>query len=99
MSSSSEGLPVVCVQALAHGLAVVASRIGGFNDLVSHEENGYLIDVDDEQRFKECLETLLSNPARLLGFRRSSLSKAHAFGIDKVASEYETLLKEVIRGS
>jgi glycosyltransferase involved in cell wall biosynthesis len=99
MPSSSEGLPVVGVQALAHGLAIVASKIGGFIDLVHPEENGFLIDVEDEQGFKECLEALLSNPALLLRFRRSSLSKAHTFGIDKVASEYETLLREVSHGS
>ncbi len=34
MPSLSEGLPVVGVQALAKGLAIVASRIGGFLDLV-----------------------------------------------------------------
>ncbi|MCC6260072.1 MAG: glycosyltransferase family 4 protein, partial [Anaerolineales bacterium] len=42
MPSLSEGLPVVGVQALAKGLAIVASAIGGFQDLVVHNENGFL---------------------------------------------------------
>ena len=98
MPSSSEGLPVVGVQALAEGLAIVASSIGGFIDLVDNEENGFLIDVNDEDRFKECLETLISNPSLLLRFRQASLSKAGAFGIDRIASQYEALLQEVSHG-
>ena len=43
MPSRSEGLPVVGVQALAKGLAIVASRVGGFVDLVDDDKNGYLI--------------------------------------------------------
>ncbi|RMD61637.1 glycosyltransferase family 1 protein, partial [Candidatus Parcubacteria bacterium] len=41
MPSLSEGLPVVGVQALAKGLAIVASRVGGFVDLVRDGENGF----------------------------------------------------------
>jgi glycosyltransferase involved in cell wall biosynthesis len=98
MPSSSEGLPVVGVQALAEGLAIVASRIGGFIDLVNHEENGFLVDVGDEDQFRRCLEMLISDPSLLLQFRHSSLSKADTFGIDRIASQYEKLLQEVSHG-
>jgi glycosyltransferase involved in cell wall biosynthesis len=40
MPSRAEGLPVVGVQALAKGLAIVASRVGGFVDLVDDDKNG-----------------------------------------------------------
>jgi len=95
MPSASEGLPVVGVQALANGLAIVASDIGGFSDLVTNAENGFLVDAAAQLQFEECLETLLSDPSLLLRFRRASLWKAHAFGIEKVTSDYETLLREV----
>src|SRR5574341_1656547 len=45
MPSRSEGLPVVGVQALAKGLAIVASHVGGFVDLVQQRENGYLVEL------------------------------------------------------
>ena len=40
MPSLSEGLPVAGVQALAHGVAIVASRAGGLVELVNDENNG-----------------------------------------------------------
>ena len=46
MPSRSEGLPVVGVQGLAKGLAIVASRVGGVVDLVEDDKNGYLITRD-----------------------------------------------------
>ena len=39
MPSLSEGLSIVGLQALSMGLAIVASRIGGFIDLVEHDVN------------------------------------------------------------
>jgi len=41
MPSLSEGLPVVGLQALAMGLAIVASRAGGNIDLVEPGYNGF----------------------------------------------------------
>jgi glycosyltransferase involved in cell wall biosynthesis len=96
MPSYSEGLPVVGVQALVKGLAVVASRIGGFLDLVDHNENGYLIEVRDQAEFSVALHQLISNREHLRQFRRASLEKARAFDIQKVVDQYETLLWEII---
>ncbi|MDP1544937.1 MAG: glycosyltransferase family 4 protein [Anaerolineales bacterium] len=98
MPSFSEGLPVVGVQALAKGLAIVASRIGGFLDLVDHESNGCLIEVQDEAVFANTLRGLISNPERLLKFRRASLEKARSFDMKKVADRYEFIFQDVLNG-
>jgi glycosyltransferase involved in cell wall biosynthesis len=96
MPSLSEGLPVVGVQALATGLAIVASEIGGFLDLVDYEKNGYLIDVQDTPAFSKTLRGVISNSKLLLGLRESSLEKAKEFDIQKVVDEYETILQSMI---
>ena len=95
MPSYSEGLPVVGVQALVKGLAIVASRIGGFLDLVDHDKNGYLIEVRDQAEFIVAFHQILSNREHLRQFRRASLEKARDFDIRKVVDQYETLLREI----
>jgi len=95
MPSLSEGLPVVGVQALSKGLVIVASRIGGFMDLVDHGKNGYLIEVGDTRQFARHLRELLSDRERLLAFRRSSLEKATTFDINRVADEYEKVFAKI----
>ena len=99
MPSLSEGLPVVGVDALMKGLAIVASKIGGVLDLVGPEENGYLIDVSDEAGVFSAFWGLLSNRERLVHFRSASLEKAKNFDIEKIVDQYEGIMREAIGGS
>lgn len=95
MPSLSEGLPVVGVDALMKGLAIVASKIGGFLDLVDQNENGYLIDLRDEAGFSSALRELLSNQDLLIKFRQASLEKSKNFDIYKIVDQYEKIIQSV----
>lgn len=96
MPSRSEGLPVVGVQALAKGLAIVASRVGGFVDLVEHDKNGYLISQENTDEFSTSLLSLLSDSNRLLSFRNASLEMAKHFDIKRVVEQYQDLFHNVL---
>lgn len=98
MPSFSEGLPVVGVQALANGLAIVASRIGGFLDLVDPAKNGYLIEVQDQVAFSKALRELISKPEILLQFRKASAEKSRDFDIQKVVDQYEKIFQNIVDG-
>ena len=93
MPSRSEGLPVVGVQALAKGLAIVANRVGGFVDLVDDDRNGYL--ETDATKYPTLLSSLLSDSNRLLAFRNASLDKAKAFELEQIVREYESIFLRV----
>jgi glycosyltransferase involved in cell wall biosynthesis len=95
MPSRSEGLPVVGVQALAKGLAIVASRVGGFVDLVEDDRNGYLIQESETAKFSILLSSLLSDAHRLLLFRTASLEKARSFELEQIVKEYENIFLRV----
>jgi glycosyltransferase involved in cell wall biosynthesis len=97
MPSLSEGLPVVGVQALACGLALVVSDIGGFWDLVEREKNGFLIPPHSVPAFADALRRLISDPETLLRFRRASLEKARQFDIEKIVEQYQGVLREALR--
>lgn len=97
MPSLSEGLPVVGVDALVKGLAIVASKIGGFFDLVDSARNGYLVEVHDEAGFSSALRELISNRERLAHFRAASLEKAKDFDIEKIADQYEEIMQAALK--
>ena len=61
MPSLAEGLPVSGVHALATGLALVVSRIGGFEDLVDHGRNGFLVEMEKGGSFAQPLRTLITD--------------------------------------
>lgn len=97
MPSFSEGLPVVGVQALACGLAIVASRIGGFVDLVDEGSNGHLIPVHDHKDFTRALRELISDRSQLKRYRDASLIKARDFDIHKIARRYEEIFNKITK--
>lgn len=95
MPSLFEGLPVVGVQALEAGLAIVASNVGGFVDLVEQNRNGALHSPSDVTGMMGTLTLLLSNEAALLDARIVSREIAKKFDIKKTTSKYESLMFEV----
>ena len=95
MPSRSEGLPVVGVQAMAKGLAIVAGRAGGFTDVVAEGENGYLLHPDDVEGMAQRLRLLLTSPQHLMALREASLRRARLFDLNLIVSRYERLLEVV----
>jgi glycosyltransferase involved in cell wall biosynthesis len=54
---------LVCMEALAAGLPIVTTRVGGIPDLIIEEKTGHLIERDDEQALKRALLPLVLDPA------------------------------------
>jgi len=96
MPSLSEGLPVVGVQALAKGLALVVSDIGGFVDLVNDGENGYLVDVSEPALYAKRLRGLLENPEKLRECRGKSLARSSKFDLQSIVAQYAQIFDETL---
>lgn len=96
MPSRSEGLPVVGVQALAAGLAIVASNVGGFPEIVQQGKNGYLFDPDDETGMAEAIRNYLKAPELLRQAKRASRDRAARFDLEAIGVEYINLFKQVV---
>jgi len=97
MPSYSEGLPVVGVQSVAMGLAIVASNVGGLIDLVENGKNGFLIELGQMEKFETALETLLSDPTLLYECRLASHRKARSFDIYPITSAYEEVFSQALK--
>ncbi len=96
MPSRSEGLPVVGVQALASGMAIIAGNSGGFVDLVEPAENGFLYDPDDTEGMCRGMGELFNEPEFLFNSRIQSLEIAKRFDLSAIVSSYEELFSRVI---
>jgi sugar transferase (PEP-CTERM/EpsH1 system associated) len=67
LTSRSEGMPLVLLEAWAAGLPVVASRVGGLPELIQHDHNGLLFESGDQASLVAALGRLLSD--RMLAAR------------------------------
>ena len=61
LTSDYEGTPNVVLEAMASGLPVVATRVGGVPEIVQHERTGYVADPEDENSMVEALLNLIGN--------------------------------------
>jgi L-malate glycosyltransferase len=96
MPSLSEGLPVVGVQGMAYGLALVLSAAGGNPELVVEGENGFLVEPSNAPGFAAALRSLLSDPERLLSARLASRRLAARFDLNTVLDAYEQVLTRAV---
>lgn len=99
MPSLSEGLPLVGVQALAAGLALLVSDIGGFIDLIEEGQNGYKLPPGNHHDWEEMLRRMLSNPELTNEFKKHSLKLAERFDINRIVSQYIEIFNKVVNQS
>jgi glycosyltransferase involved in cell wall biosynthesis len=83
LSSRSEGLPAVLIEAMACALPVVATRIDAVPELINDGENGLLVEPGRPEELAAALGRLAADPAlrqRLGTAARKTVSKRHDLG-------------------
>lgn len=64
LPSKNEAMPMSVMEAMAHGVPVIATRVGGVPQLIEDGVDGLLMDVDDEGALAESLAGLAASPER-----------------------------------
>ena len=97
-----EPLGIVNLEAMGCETAVLASRVGGISEVVSHQETGILVDyTPDHSRFEAdltaAISELMADPARLEKYGKAGRVRAEThFGWDAVAQQTISLYRSVI---
>ncbi len=83
-----EGMPMAVIEAMASGLPVVASNVGGLPDLVMDNENGLLTPPGDPWSLSDSLNVLLDNVNLCHAMQqKSSKLAAEKYDIEKLVDE------------
>jgi glycosyltransferase involved in cell wall biosynthesis len=97
MSSYSEALPMVLLEAMAAGLPVVAFDCTGPHELVEHGRTGTLAEDGDIAALTEALRALMADEALRRRFGQAGRSVAERYRIEDVVSQWRSLIHDVTR--
>jgi glycosyltransferase involved in cell wall biosynthesis len=96
LTSDTEGMPGVVLEAGILRRTVVATRVGGVSECVLHEQTGLVVERNDEDGFAQSLLDILQRPDRLrtLGDAAAKWIESH-FTIGRIADQYEDFYESV----
>ncbi|HKW15050.1 MAG TPA: glycosyltransferase [Candidatus Krumholzibacteria bacterium] len=100
LSSRTEALPTVILEAMATALPVVATRVGGVPELVEPDRTALLVPPNDEAALRTALERVADAPdlRRSMGARGRALVEAR-FKLERMVEAREALFEKVLGGS
>lgn len=96
--SAYEGLPMVILEAMQHGLAVVATRVSGHPEVIEDGVNGLLVPLDDPAAMANAaLRVLEDEPLRArLGAHGRSVA-ANRFSVERQIASYLVEYERLVR--
>jgi glycosyltransferase involved in cell wall biosynthesis len=94
LASIYEGFPVVVLEAMAAGLPIVASRVGGLKEAVLDGKTGLLVEPGNPDMLAEKIELLLGNDIKCRKFGKAGFNRVKEyFSLEKTVDGIESLWK------
>jgi glycosyltransferase involved in cell wall biosynthesis len=97
--SLREGLPNVLLEAMATGVACIASRLPGVTDtVIDHGTSGVLVPPRDTVALTSALDDLLRDPLRAAAIGAAARQTiVERYGLDETARQHLTLYRDLLR--
>jgi L-malate glycosyltransferase len=92
LPSRSEAFPNGAIEAMAAGLPVVASRVGGLLDLIDDGRTGLLVEPDNPAALASAIESLVISPERAAALGATARDEvARRYSFDRMVRSFEDL--------
>ena len=100
LSSMTEALPVSVIEAIAMSVPCIITDVGGNRDIITHGENGFIVQPKDYNAIANYLLFLIKNPLIKQKMKLKAREKAvNFFNKDKMIQKYINLYEEIIEAN
>lgn len=94
MTSLTEGLPMVLLEAMSYGVPCIAYNTeSGVKDIIDNNENGFVIYDRNEKEYIEKLDSMMSNNKLLSKLSKNAIKKAKSFSEKEIIKRWDNILK------
>ncbi|HPA25356.1 MAG TPA: glycosyltransferase family 4 protein [bacterium] len=94
LPSVKEGFSYSVMEAMAAGLPVVATSVGGMLEIVEQDANGLIVNKEKPREITRALEKILDDPKLAEKFSHNNLEKIKNFSLEKMLRETEKVYQE-----
>ena len=77
------------MRAMAYGLPVIASNVGGLPEIIERDKSGWLVPPESPEALADAIVSAASDPARLCEFGRNARQRAAQFSIARTVEQTE----------
>jgi glycosyltransferase involved in cell wall biosynthesis len=99
VASRVESFGRTAVEAMAAGTPVLALKAGGLPEIISHKQNGYLMDSADPDTIQSAVESVFKDPSLTSEIIKNGLQTyKERFSLEKHVRQVEDILDMCLRG-
>jgi glycosyltransferase involved in cell wall biosynthesis len=100
LPSSAEGMPIAILESMAVGLPVIATRVGGIPDMITHGQEGLLINHGDVDGLAKAISQLAEDRSAMSTMSEGGLRRVHQlYDVSVGVQQLEDLYRRVMRNS
>jgi glycosyltransferase involved in cell wall biosynthesis len=96
MASNNEGLPVAIMEALALGLPVVSTAVGGIPEAITDGTDGILVPARDPEALATALTRIVEDPALRARLAAGAAAAGDRYDIRTTTARLEAIYREVL---
>ncbi len=96
LPSYTEGMPTTVLEAMAFGLPVIVTPVGGLKDIIKDGINGYFIPIDDSFMLAESIGKLISNKQLISKMALYNFNEAKNYYASNIVKRIENIYMELL---